>query len=150
VWGAPAPAMSYRAEFMRRMKKFRIILGVLLVVFLSWYVHSRIVQSQRDATYRQALTRFQRDLRLGTPRAQVETYLKSQQVVYSLTYEGGSGAWSFITRIGEEPSASIVCASWSVFITFDFLSSENKPLGADPSPTDTLKRMRIEKVGDCL
>jgi len=83
-------------------------------------------------------------------RADVETYLKSQQVVYSRSYEDGSGAWSFITKIGEEPSASIVCASWSVFITFDFLSSENKHLGADPLPTDTLKGIRIEKVGDCL
>jgi hypothetical protein len=132
------------------MKKLWIVLSVLLAVFISWYVRSGIVQSRRDATYRQALTRFQRDLRLGMTRADVETYLKSRQVVYSRSYEGGSGAWSFIKKIGEEPSASIVCASWSVFITFDFLSSENKRLGADPLPTDTLKRIRIEKVGDCL
>jgi hypothetical protein len=132
------------------MKKLWIVLSVLFAVFLSWYVHSRIVQSRRDATYRQALTRFQGDLRLGTTRGDVETYLKSRQVVYARSYEGGSGTWSFITKIGEEPSASIVCASWSVFITFDFLSSENKHLGADPLPNDTLKRIRIEKVGDCL
>lgn len=55
---------------------------------------------------------------------------------------------SFMTRIGEDPG-DIVCASWIVTISFDFLAAENKHL-ADPLPSDTLKRIRIEKAGDCL
>ena len=142
----PAAAIRY-PEGIASMKKFWIALGVLLAVLVAWFVYSRVVQSRRDARYRQVLTRFQRDLPLGMNRAKVETYLKSNNIAYSGEYEGGSSAMSFMTRIGEDPG-DIICASWIVTISFDFRATENK-VSADPLPTDTLKKIRIEKAGDC-
>lgn len=55
---------------------------------------------------------------------------------------------SFMTRIGEDPG-DIICASWIVSVSFDFRAAENK-VSADPLLSDTLKKIRIEKVGDCL
>lgn len=130
------------------MKKLWIVLSVLLVLLILWYVHSRIAQSRRDARYQQVLTRFQRDLRLGMTRAKVETHLKSNNISYSGVYGSGGSAMSFMTRMGEDPG-DIICASWIVSISFDFRAPENK-VWADPLPTDTLKKIRIEKVGDCL
>ncbi len=129
------------------MKKLWIVLTVLLAVFISWYVHSRIVQSRRYATYRQVLTRFQVDLPLGMTRADVETYLKSNNISYSGVYGSGGNAMSFMTRIGEDPG-DIICASWIVSVSFDFRAAENK-VSADPLPTDALKKIRIEKAGYC-
>jgi hypothetical protein len=55
---------------------------VLSVVLFTWHskVEAERAQAIRDASYREALSRFQRDLRLGMHRSEVYDYLRSHSV----------------------------------------------------------------------
>src|SRR5437879_2309020 len=102
------------------MKKIVVLTVGALMVFLGWHVHSRAIQKRRYAAYQDALAVYQRDLRAGMTRADVETYLDSKKVRYSAVFVGRDNAWSYETNIAQEPSDSLFCESWMVYVAFDF------------------------------
>ena len=83
-------------------------------------------------------------------RADVETYLDSKKVRYSAVFVGRDNAWSYETNIAQEPSDSLFCESWMVYVAFDFSSSGNELLEAKPQSADILKDIRIRKSGNVL
>ena len=71
-----------------------VLLAVGLLV-LAWVAHSKVAEARREAAYRAAVARFERDLRLGMDRAEVQTYLASRKVDYHPVRYGGSDALEF-------------------------------------------------------
>ena len=132
------------------MKKTVSLVIVAIALFAAWRIHSKLEQSNREKAYRETMAPFQRDLHAGVTRAEVESYLDSKKVRYSGVFVGGDSAWSYETKIGEEPSESLFCESWIVYVAFEFSSSGNGVPEAKPLSGDTLKDIRIRKVGTCL
>jgi hypothetical protein len=87
---------------------------------------SKFEQARWEKAYRETVAPFQRDLRAGTTRADVQAYLDSKKVSYSAVFVGGDSAWSYETKIGEEPGDSLFCESWIVYLAFDFSSPGNE------------------------
>jgi hypothetical protein len=113
------------------------ILGaaVLASVFL---IRSKITQNSREASYRVAIAPFQRDLHMGMPRAEVQKYLDSRKVNYHAARYGGNEAETYEIKIGEEPSHSLVCEDWDVYIAFEFTAA------------DKLKYIHVIKLDTCM
>jgi hypothetical protein len=55
---------------MRKIIAFTVIAAAVLVSL--WLIGSKVAQSSRDSSYRTAFDQFQRDLPIGTPRAEVK------------------------------------------------------------------------------
>jgi hypothetical protein len=132
------------------MKKIVAVIVIAVAAASIWHLHSRAVEARREATYREALAPFQRDLRAGMTREDVRYYLDTKKVMYYPVFYGAGGAWSYEVKIGEEPSYSLVCESWTVYVAMDFASSGNQIPEPDPLPGDTLNQIRIRKFGTCL
>lgn len=128
------------------------ILGLVFAVLLIWYMHSVRVRARRNAGYEVLLRQYQSDLHVGMTRTEVARYLDSHQVPYGPVFEGESGdAWSYDVRIGEEPGDGIACDKWYVYIKFNFTAT--KPIAGPevaPVDSDTLREIKISKVGVCL
>jgi hypothetical protein len=65
------------------------VVGAAVLVFL-WLIGSKVAQSRRDAAYRTAIAKFQRDLPIGTPKKEVRKYLNSHNVQYYAATRGGN------------------------------------------------------------
>jgi hypothetical protein len=130
------------------MKRIVVLILPVLVLFLLWYFFVNIAQARRDARYRELLASYQHELLPGMKRAAVRSYLDSKSVQYQPSYGASSGAWSYEIKIGEEPAYSLVCESWTVYVTFDFSTSAKD--ASEPLQGDTLKAIRIRKLGTCL
>jgi hypothetical protein len=102
-----------------------------------WLFGSRVAQSRRDSTYQTALNQFQRDLPVGTPRADVKKYLDSRNIQYFVAKKGGNRVEAYEIKIGEDPGG-LFCERWDVYVTLEF-SSE-----------DMLKQVHITRSGTCL
>jgi len=84
---------------------------------------------------------FERDLRLGMSRTDVETYLRTQKISYDEIN------WNYDEKVGEDPSGSIFCEKWDVYIEMRFI----RPQGQfRASPADNLDNIFIQKIGTCL
>src|SRR5260370_40643299 len=115
-----------------------IVFAVLGATAVSaWLMCSRITKARRETAYHAAIAPFQRDLTMGTPRADVKKYLDARNIDYHVVRVGGSEADTYEIKIGEEPG-SLVCEPWNVYVALDF-SSE-----------DTLRDIHIRRVGTCL
>jgi hypothetical protein len=115
-----------------------IAFALLAVALLSaWFAYSKVMQARREATYRAAIAPFQRDLRLGMDRAEVQAYLASRRVDYHPVRYGGSDTDTYEIKIGEEPG-SLVCEYWTVYIALEF------------SVADKLRETHVRKIGTCL
>jgi hypothetical protein len=132
------------------MKKIGLSVIIAIAFFSAWHIHSKSVQNRRESAYRETLAPFQRDLRAGMTRAEVQSYLDSRKVTYRPVFYGAGNAWSYETKIGEEPGNSLACESWSVYVAFDFSSSGQDIPELSPLPKDTLNEIRIRKFGTCL
>jgi len=116
------------------MKKC-VTFAILVVALLSgWLAYSKVTQAWRDAAYRAAMAPFQRDLRVGTSRADAEGYLHSHGVEYHATNFGET----HLMQIGEEPPGNLWCEPSRVSIALEFGSG------------DTLTEVQIRKIGTCL
>lgn len=94
-------------------------------------------KARREASYRTAVAAFQRDLRIGADRVDVQQYLNSRKVDYHVRY-GGNGAETYEIEIGEEPSDSLVCEDRDVSVTLEF------------TVADKLREIHVRKEGTCL
>ena len=132
---------------MRRIARKRVVIGIAVVTALlsSWFVHSKIeahrAQAQREAVYQQQLDHFQRDMRLGTSRAEVKRYLDSKKISYSRINS------NLDVRIGEDPSEQWYCDRFYVYVEFRFSHLKGQ---TEPLPLDNLSGISIQRIGTCL
>ena len=121
-----------------RMKKiigFTILGAVVLIS--AFLVRSKANQARREASYREAVTSFQRDLHVGTDRAAVQLYLRSRKVDYHAVRYGGNDSDTYEIKIGEGPSYSLFCEDWEVYVALEFA-------------TDKLREIHVRRIGTCL
>ena len=118
-------------------KGFAFVLLAVGLLRLVWLAHSKVVQGRREAAYHAAIAPFQRDLRAGMDRAEVQAYLASRRVDYHPVRYAGSDADTYEIKIGEEPG-SLVCAHWTVYVALEF------------SAADKLREVHVRKIGTCL
>jgi hypothetical protein len=112
-----------------------IAFALLAVALLSaWFAYSKVMQARREATYRVAIAPFQRDLHDGTPRLEVENYLRARNAQYNAIDFGQT----YLIEIAEEPPGNLWCEPWQVYIALEF------------GPSDILKDVHIRKLGTCL
>lgn len=118
-----------------------VILLVVSVVFVRRHIRDRAAQAQRDATYYELLSSYQRDLHAGMTRVQVQSYLDSRKISYL------NDGKQYAVLVGEDPGSALVCDRWNVYVAFDFgiSATENETLA-----TDTLREIKLQKVGHCL
>jgi len=119
------------------MKARLVLIAVFgAAVVSSWLVYSRVTEARRDNSYRTAIAPYQRDLRIGMARTEVDKYLASRHVEHHPVKFGGSDGLTYQIRIGEDPS-SLIC-EWNVYVALEF------------GPTDLLREVHIRKEGTCL
>src|SRR5260370_19472551 len=123
------------------MMKIVLVVLIVIALFAAWRVHSKFVQARRERAYRETLAPFQRDLGTGMTRADVQSYPDSRRVSYSAVLFRGENAWSYETKIGEEPGDGLFCESWIVYAAFEFNSSGNEIPEPKPLSADTLKNI---------
>lgn len=121
---------------MRKIIGFSILGAVVLIS--AFLVRLKVNQVRRESLYRAAVASFQRDLHVGTDRAAVQQYLHSQKVDYHAVRYGGNDSDTYEIEIGEEPSNSLVCEDWKVYVALEFTT------------TDKLREIHIRKIGTCL
>ena len=127
------------------MKKVIAVVFAVAILSSFWYLRSRTeahnAQAQRDEAYQSRLQFFQRDLRLGTHRSEVQAYLEGKKVPYI------SMNSNFAVKIGEDPSREWYCDRWIVYIEFRFSRLSGQ---MDPSPFDNLDSISMLRIGQCL
>lgn len=120
------------------MRKIITLTVVGAAVLISvWLIGSKVGQSRRDSAYRKTVAQFQRDLPLGTPKAEARKYLDSRNIQYFAATRGESRVVAFEIKIGEDPGG-LVCEPWNVSVALEFSSA------------DVLKQIHITRSGTCL
>jgi hypothetical protein len=121
------------------------VVAIAIVLLSLWFFRSKSqdhrAQAQREAAYQAELDRFQHDLRLGMPRSEVTTYLVARKVAYN------ENSWDLDVRIGREPSNTIFCDHFDVYVELGFTHLKAQ---AGPSPFDNLDSVSVRKFGTCL
>lgn len=74
-------------------------------------------------------------------RSEVKSYLDAQKIAYS------EMSWNFDVGIGQEPSNSIFCDHWDVYIEMGFIRLKGQT-GA--SSFDNLDSISVRRIGTCL
>ena len=80
---------------------------------------------------------FERDLRIGMDRREVQTYIGSRRVDYHRVRYGGNDADTYEIEIAQEPD-SLICEHWIVYVALEF------------NPAEKLQEIHLRKVGTCL
>jgi hypothetical protein len=62
------------------MSKGLAVVFLAAAVGLAWFAYSKVTEARRESAYREALAAYQRDLRLGTYRAEGQKYLDSRTI----------------------------------------------------------------------
>ena len=114
-----------------------VVIVLLLALGSTWLVYSKIEQARRETAYQTAIAPFQRDLRVGMERTDVQKYLESKSIAYHVVRYGGNDADTYQIKIGEEPG-SLVCEAWNVYVALEFNGAKQ------------LREIHIKKVGTCL
>jgi len=96
------------------------ILLVASVVFVRRHIRDQAAQAQRDPTYDEILSGYQRNLHAGATRAEVQRYFDSRKISYL------NDGKQYDVFIGKEPGEGLVCDRWSVHLVFDFGISGKK------------------------
>jgi hypothetical protein len=127
---------------MRKRWKILIVILVAAVLVAAW-------RSLQDARYCSMLAQYQHDLHPGMTRNAIDNYLQFHRGKQGVVRLGGSGsAWSYIVRIGTEPS---LCGTSKVYIALNFNSTGQQDLAPPPGDSsDVLKDIRLAKTQDCL
>jgi hypothetical protein len=118
---------------MRKIIGFTIVGAIVLLS--AFLIHSKLNQARREASYRTALASYQHDLHIGADKADVQQYL---HLAYHAVRYGGNDADTYEIQIGVEPSNSLVCEDWDVYVALEFTAA------------DKLREIHIRKIGTCL
>lgn len=121
---------------MREIIGFTVLGAIVLIS--AFLIRSKSNQAHREASYRTAVAPFQRDLHIGTNRADVQQYLRSRKVDYYAVRHGGNDADTYEIKIGEEPSHNLFCEDFDVYVALEFTAA------------DKLRVIHIRKIGTCL
>jgi hypothetical protein len=121
---------------MRKIIGFTILGAVVLI--LAFAIRFKINNARRDASYGTALASYQRDLHIGADKADLQQYLHSRKLDYHAVRYGGNDADTYEIQIGVEPSNSLVCEDWDVYVALEFTAA------------DKLREIHIRKIGTCL
>lgn len=116
--------------------KWRLTLIAVFVFALvaAWLGYSKVRQARREAFYRTALLSYQRDLKNGMAREDLEKYLSLRHAKYNVA-SYGKGDLTYVIEIGEEDS--LIC-EWHVYVALEI------------SPVNTLSEVHVRKIGTCL
>lgn len=136
----------------RKQKLILALVSVFLIgaVFLSIrHLRWKTAQARRDAEYTKILDSYRQSLHRGMTRSGVTDYLDSHKAKYSII-NGTGGTWAYSINIGEDPSNVWYCNRWEVYVLFEFNSSTVKDPEDKPLPTDILRGIDLQKIGDCL
>jgi hypothetical protein len=119
------------------MRKGIVLAFVVAILIATWLTYSKVMRTRREASYKVAMTPFQRDLHMGMDRTEVNRYLASRnRSCHSVRYGGSDGDTCQI-EIAEEPDG-LFCDPWTVYIALEFNSA------------DKLRDIHIRKIGTCL
>lgn len=126
-------------------RKMGLAAGSVALLASIWLVH--FLSVRRDARRREAkrveaaeliqLAPYERDLRVGMTKEQVEQYLALRQTAY-VKSERGSEGFTYEVKVGEEKGDGIACDRWYVYAAMDFDDGEK------------LSKIHLVKVGHCL
>jgi hypothetical protein len=129
------------------MRVVNVLLAIVVIGVAIWFAHTRDVKDRQRATHEAAVTPFQRDLPIGTSRADVEKYLESRGLKYSATWESARRSWSDVVEVDKQASETGRCAK-STLVSLEFNSS-GQSANDLPQPTDKLQHIYIESPGPC-
>jgi hypothetical protein len=140
----------------KEMSRKQILFLALFLIFVIGAVFFPIrhlrrkeAQARRDAGYARVLSSYRQDLHPGMTRAEVADYLDLHKAKYS-TMNGTRDAWAYLIDIGEYPSNVWYCDRWEVYVRFEFNSSPAEHPEVKPLPMDILRRIDLQRLGDCL
>lgn len=135
----------------RPAKLVLIAIGIVSIAYIGFLqLRTEVVHVFRRSSYQQRLSRLQRDLRPGMARAQIDSYLASQRINYGLMGGDSVGAWSYHVLIGREPGDGLVCDHWNEYLSINFNPTETKNSVSKLSPQDTLRDVKLIRIGQCL
>lgn len=117
---------------MRKATAFALV-AVMLV--FAWFVYTKVSDKRREAAYTTKVAKFQRDLPLGTSRLEIGKYLDSRNIEYREVHKSVTPTYEI--KI-DETAGGLFCASWNIYIDFEFTSS------------DTLREIHTRGDGRCL
>lgn len=130
------------------MRVVNVLLAIIVIGLGIWFAHTRDVKARQQATHEAAVTPFQRDLPIGTSRADVEKYLQSRGLKYSATWESGKRSWSDVVELEKQVDATGRCVSKSTLVSLEFNSS-GQSANDLPQPTDKLQHIYADNPGPC-
>ncbi len=107
----------------------------VVAVVAAWLSYSKVTQARRESSCRVAIAPYQRDLRFGMDKAEVEKYLHFRSAICNTVRYGGSDGDTCEIKVGEEPDG-LFCDPWTVYVALEF------------SPVNKLRDIHIRKVGN--
>ena len=128
------------------MKRLRVLLLSLLVAACAAavvrYLWEQHTEKKRAATYQSALNSYSAIIRLGTSRRDLETYFHLRSTPFHRQRLQDQDAYADLTKIGEGDHPWY-CKRKSVYVAFQFNSTEKRPDSTGQSPLDTLKQITL-------
>jgi hypothetical protein len=161
---AALAAVALGLTVWRRGATGRLPLKMIFVVFALFIVGTgtrfaikKRAAQKREATYQLALSEYQRALRPGMTRKEVEDYLRAKNAQFrkSNFAESGPNRHSFddLTKIGEE-DAPWFCGENNVYVAFYFVDHESSSAPGfrfKDDDLDALKSVSLyHMLEDCL
>ena len=99
------------------------------------------VRAELDVGYQAQVQQYQRALRIGTPPSAVMKYLELGKIVYWQTQR------EININLGPEPGDSLVCDSWTAYVSLEFGPPKNR---AEAALDDIVANVSLKKIGHCL
>ena len=139
------------------LKMIFVVLALFIVGTGTRFTISKRAAQKREAAYQLALGKYQRALRPGMTRKEVEDYLRAKNVQFrkSNFAESGPNRHSFddLTKIGEE-DAPWYCGEHNIYVAFYFVDHESLSAPGfmlKDDDLDTLKSVSLYHwLEDCL
>lgn len=136
---------------MRRWYFLIVAVAIAAVGFVDAHFRAERQRAEQEANYQAVVASYSREFTLGMTRAEVEDRLNARGVSIGQTTTGKDGdGLADLIRIGEvKDDVPWYCSRLGVYVELIFSSVSNKPW--DPSPEDTLKRVKhTDILESCL
>jgi hypothetical protein len=128
------------------MKRLRVLLLSLLVAACAAavvrYLWEQRTERRQEAAYQSILLSYSKAVRPGTSRRDLETYFRLRSTPFHRQRLQEQDAYADLTKIGEGDHPWY-CKRKSVYIAFQFNSTEKRPDSTGQSPLDTLKQITL-------
>jgi hypothetical protein len=128
------------------MKRLRVLLLSLLVAACAAavvrYLWEQRTERRQEAAYQSILLSYSKAVRPGTRRRDLETYFRLRSTPFHRQRLQEQDAYADLTKIGEGDHPWY-CKRKSVYVAFQFNSTEKRPDSTGQSPLDTLKQITL-------